>query len=223
MTVAVSQVVFIGPVCTGKTTLLRLVADRVGVEVVDLDEVANLYYEEVGRGYDALQVKGDEVGFLASYRWWREGHPHAVRRVFEDHPQAVVALGAGHTHYQDQHMFDVVATVLLHRYPILVLPSSDLDQSVEVIRARSVASRDMDWRYGDVDFIERWVKRPRQPRPRPLDRLHGEPDTASDGRRDHGPPGWTSRTQHVGADPAHRLGWCLTAPGWVIWTRLVDE
>lgn len=160
MTVAVSQVVFIGPVCTGKTTLLRLVADRVGAEAVDLDDVANLYYEEVGRGFDALQEKGGEVGFLASYCWWQEGHPHAVRRVFEDHPHAAVALGAGHTHYQDQQLFDEVATVLRHRYPILVLPSADLDQSVDVIRTRSLASRDMDWRYGDVDFIERWVKDP---------------------------------------------------------------
>lgn len=71
-----------------------------------------------------------------------------------------MALGAGHTHYQDQRLFAEVATVLQHRYPILILPSPDLDQSVEVIRARSVASRDMDWRYGDVDFIERWVKDP---------------------------------------------------------------
>lgn len=155
-----SQIVFIGPVCAGKTTLLRLVAGRLGLLAMDLDEVADPYYDEVGRGHRALQEKGDEVGFLASYRWWQQGHPHSVRRVFEDYPHAAVALGAGHTHYQDQRLFDEVAAALSLRYPILVLPSPDLDRSVDVLRARSVAGRGMDWRYGDVDFIEQWVMDP---------------------------------------------------------------
>jgi hypothetical protein len=88
MTVAVNQVVFIGPVCTGKSTLLRLVADRVDAEAVDLDDVANPYYEEVGRGFDALQEIGDRVGFLASYGWWQEGHSHAVRRSSKTTPMS---------------------------------------------------------------------------------------------------------------------------------------
>lgn len=63
MTVAVDQIVFIGPVCTGKTTLLRLVADRVGAEAVDLDEVANHYYEEVARGTTPYKRKAARSAF----------------------------------------------------------------------------------------------------------------------------------------------------------------
>jgi hypothetical protein len=153
-------VVLIGPVCTGKSTLLAPVAERLGVDAVDLDDVANAYYEEVGRGREALRARGDAFGFLDSYLWWQEAHPHAVRRALADFPAAAVALGAGHTDYDDERLFDEVASCLAGAFPVLVLPSPDLDRSVAVLRARSLEGRSFDWRRGGRDFIERWVKGP---------------------------------------------------------------
>src|SRR5688500_1351846 len=119
------QVVLIGPVCVGKSTLLPFVAARLGRPYVDLDDVAEPYYEEVGRGRAALHEIGAARGDLGAYVWWQEGHPHAVRRVLEDHPDAVVALGAGHTTFTDDALFREVQDLLAERDVILLLPGGD--------------------------------------------------------------------------------------------------
>lgn len=49
-----SRVVLIGPVCSGKSTLARLIADRLGVGWVDADDDADSILSEVGRGFDEL-------------------------------------------------------------------------------------------------------------------------------------------------------------------------
>lgn len=151
------QVVLIGPVCVGKTTLLPLVAGRLGRPSVDLDEVAGAYYDEVGRGRDRLYEIGAARGDLGAYLWWQEGHPHAVRRVLEDYPDAVVALGAGHTTYRDANLFEQVRALLAPRHTILLLPSPDNETSISVLRERAMRLNGMDWVMNGVDILELWV------------------------------------------------------------------
>lgn len=154
------QVVFIGPAFAGKTTLVRLVAPEFELCAVDLDEIADGYYREVRRGVDEFLERAARTDFESAYRWWQQGHPHAVKRVLEDHPDAMVALGAGHTYYLDDTLFASVAALLQDRYPILVLPSPDLNESIRILRARAIDSSGSDWRHGGIDLIERWVRDP---------------------------------------------------------------
>jgi shikimate kinase len=154
----VRQLVLIGPVCAGKSTLLPVLSRLLDRRAVDLDDVAEPYYEEVGRGREALHEIGAARGDLGAYLWWQEGHPHAVRRVLADHPTAIVALGAGHSCYEDEALFDEVRVLLEPCAVALVLPSADLDESVAVLRARSLAEREMDWVMDSVDLIDRWVR-----------------------------------------------------------------
>ena len=153
----VRRPVLIGPVCAGKTTLLPLVAHRLGRPWVDLDDVAEPYYEEVGYGRDALNAVGAERGDLGAYSWWQQGHPHAVRRVLQDHPDAVIALGAGHTSYMDIALFDEVRSLLEPCATVLILPSPDSERSLRVLRERAMERNGADWIMDGVDFLEQWV------------------------------------------------------------------
>lgn len=154
---AVRQLVLIGPVCVGKTTLLPLLAHRLGRRTVDLDEVAERYYEEVGRNREALNDIGAQRGDLGAYMWWQEGHPHAVRRVLEDHPDAIVALGAGHSTYTDETLFEEVRSLLSRRATVLLLPSPDTTESLRVLRGRALERNGTDWVMDGVDVLEHWV------------------------------------------------------------------
>ena len=153
----VRQVVLIGPVCVGKSTVMPLVAARLGRSCVDLDDVAEAYYEEVGRGRTRLQGIGAERGDLGAYLWWQEGHPHAVRRVLEDYPGAVISLGAGHTTYTDPALFEQVRALLSECQVILLLPTPNNDTSLSVLRERAIRLNGMDWRMNGVDVLEQWV------------------------------------------------------------------
>lgn len=157
---SVRQVVLIGPVCAGKTSVLPLVADGLGAPGVDLDEVAESYYEEVGFGRDRLHEVGAQLGDLGAYRWWQGGHPHAVRRVFEEHPESVIALGAGHTVFEDEALQAEVIELLRPKFSVLLLPSADLDESVQIIRQRAIDTRDMSWIMNGHDVIDEWIRGP---------------------------------------------------------------
>ena len=151
------QVVLIGPVCVGKSTLLPLVAERLGRPYVDLDDVAEPYYEEVGRGRAQLHEIGAARGDLCAYLWWQKGHPHAVRRVLEDHPGAVVALGAGHSTYTEDALFREVQAVLAEREVVLLLPGKDDAAGIVVLRERAMRLNGMDWIMDGVDLLDEWV------------------------------------------------------------------
>ena len=156
----VRQVLLIGPVCAGKSTLLPLVADGLGTSGIDLDDVAETYYDEVGYGRTRLDEVGAELGDLGAYRWWQRGHPHAVRRVLEDHPRAVIALGAGHTVFLDPDLQQEVGELLRPHRVVLLLPSVDLEESVRIVRQRALDTRGMSWIMNDHDVIGEWVNGP---------------------------------------------------------------
>lgn len=58
--------VLVGPAGTGKSTLGRLVAERVGRAFVDLDAVAEGYYREVGWSIARLREHVGVVGRRAA-------------------------------------------------------------------------------------------------------------------------------------------------------------
>lgn len=152
--------VLIGPVCAGKSTVAPIVASLLGKPAVDIDDLAAYYLDEIGRGFEAMTRIGDAEGFMAAYLWWEPGLVHVVERTIEDHPGSVLAMGAGHTHFLTPGLFTRVERLLTEWFPVLLLPSPDLNKSVEILRGRSIDERDTDWKHGEVDFIERWVKDP---------------------------------------------------------------
>lgn len=151
------QLLLFGPVCVGKSTLLGPVADRLGRRGVDLDDVAEQYYDEIGYGRAELHEVGAAHGDWGAYEWWQQGHPHAVRRVLEDYPDAVIALGAGHTTYRDESLFGELREALRPHHPVLLLPSPDLERSVSELRERAVALNGQDWMLDGVDLLTEWV------------------------------------------------------------------
>ena len=93
------------------------------------------------------------------YRQWWPALAHATERVLAEHRPGILDLGAGHSHYEDDHLFARVRRVLAPcPNVVLPLPSSDLDRSVCILRERGLAERGGDWIADGYDFVEHWVK-----------------------------------------------------------------
>lgn len=150
--------VLIGPAAAGKSTIGPLLAASVGLPFVDLDEVADRYYSEVGMSLDDFRTKIDAVGYAAAHRWWQPAQVNALQRVLDDCPGSVVAVGAGHTHFEDRQFADAAASALRRHVVVLLLPECDRARSAALLRERSVASKRHDWRVGDIDYLDVWVR-----------------------------------------------------------------
>jgi shikimate kinase len=157
----VLSMILVGPLAAGKSTLGALVAARLGLSFVDIDDIAWSYCSEVGWTLDRLLERDEAVGWAAAEREWEPARAHAVERTVADHPEAVIALGAGYTSFTTPGHADQVRRALAPVPDVIhLVPSPDPARSVVVLRERAVASRGKDWIIDGQDWIARWVADP---------------------------------------------------------------
>jgi len=132
-----STVILIGPMSTGKSTLAKKLAKKLGVPRVELDEVRQRFYQEIGYNEKfASEIVGEE-GMKGLIEYWKPYEAHAVERALQVYKDCVIDFGAGHSVYEDQALFQRVDQALKpYQFVFLILPSPDLDRSVEVVNER---------------------------------------------------------------------------------------
>ena len=130
-----TEIVLIGPVRTGKSTLGRLLAEKLGLPQVSLDVLRGQYYQEIG--FDPLLAKEirQKGGFLAMMFYRELFAAHAVERLLAEHHDCVIDFGAGI--YESDEMFARVQKALAdYSNVVLVLPSPDIDESRRILAER---------------------------------------------------------------------------------------
>jgi adenylate kinase family enzyme len=130
-------VILIGPSGAGKSTLGPLLAQRLGVDHVELDDLRWDYYKEIGYDHALAGRLRREQGSGAMFRYWKQFDPHAVERVLADHPAGVISFGAGHTVYDDETLFERVQRALApYAHVILLLPGPNEDETIAILTER---------------------------------------------------------------------------------------
>jgi shikimate kinase len=156
MTKPGGNVVLIGPIAAGKSTLGNLLSAALGLPHCSLDEVRFRYYGEIGYDESVAKREYQSQGFWGLYRYWKPFEAHAVERVLEDHPSSVIDFGAGHSVYEDDALMVRVKRALAPcRHVVLVLPSPDLNTSLNVLRGRRPSLNEID-----PDINEHFITHP---------------------------------------------------------------
>lgn len=132
-------IIFIGPLGAGKTTVGHLLAERLELPFCSVDTVREAYYQEVG--YDetlASQIAASEEGLQGVIRYSKPFEARMVEKVLADH-HGLIDFGASNSVYEDPDLFSRVENALTP-YPnvILLLPSPDPDESVEILKNRLI-------------------------------------------------------------------------------------
>ena len=132
-----TPIIFIGPVRAGKSTLASLVANRLGLSHVSLDELRWKYYREVGYVDDLGKRIRSQGGFLAVMYYRQLFDIHAVERVLGDYPQAIIDVGAGVGPYENREHLERIQS-LFEPIPnvFLLLPSEDTEESLRILKER---------------------------------------------------------------------------------------
>lgn len=152
------QTVLVGPPGSGKSTVGEILAAATGRPFVDADAASTDFYGEVGWSVERLGARASEVGFSLAHEEWEVALAHAVERLVETSPGAVVSLGAGHSHVTDDALFERVVRALAAADQVVLLrPSDDLQVSLEVLRQRCLDDKGTAWRVDGEDRLERWL------------------------------------------------------------------
>lgn len=135
----------LGPVGAGKTTIGRLLSERLGVHQVSLDGIRRTYYAEVGYSREDEAEIAASGGFGGVLDYWKQFDAHALKRVLEDHATSIIDFGGGQTAIDNQDDLRRIEQ-LLSPFPnvFLLMPSEDIEESIKVLRRRMVERTSID-------------------------------------------------------------------------------
>lgn len=140
------EIILIGPIGEGKSTLGRLLAGKRGLPQVSLDDLRFDYFREIGYDEDFGRRLRAEQGFPALVAYWKPFEAHAVERVLADHRDCIFDFGAGYTVHEDESLFKRVQTALApFRHVVLLLPDPSVEISQAIMESYDpVVARDRD-------------------------------------------------------------------------------
>lgn len=148
------DILLIGPMNAGKSTVGRLLAERLSQPEVAIDTLRWDYYKEIGFDPAEQRRLADLEGFAGVYRYWKPFEIHAVERALADH-HGIIHFGAGHSVFEDDALFARAQAALApYTNVVLLLPSPDLDESVDILRQR------MRLMIGGVDHVRHLLTHP---------------------------------------------------------------
>ena len=149
-----SDIILIGPVSTGKSTIGKLLAQRLGLPQCSMDEFRLTYYQEINYDEDLARQLREKEGFLGLYQYWKPFEAYAVERLLAEHSNRVIDFEAGHSVYEDEELFTKVQRILApYNNVVLILPSPDLEESIQILNERNGGLVS-----NEVDFNEHFVK-----------------------------------------------------------------
>jgi shikimate kinase len=131
------QVVLIGPMAAGKSSVAWRLSERTGQRNVPLDQVRWFYFFRAGFDLIEQERRVKEHGSPARLAYWKPFETYAVERVLADFPDAIIDFGAGYTVQDEEGLFARIQAALAPvPHVILLLPSPDLDESLAILTER---------------------------------------------------------------------------------------
>lgn len=139
-----SEIILIGPIGAGKSTVGKLLSEQLQIPQIEMDELRATYYKEIGYDEEVAKSKREAEGFWGVYRYWKPFEAYAVERLLSEHKNCVIDFGAGHSVYEDDGLFTRVQNILApYTYVILLLPSQDVEESINILNERAEFLREM--------------------------------------------------------------------------------
>ncbi len=133
-----SEIILIGPVSVGKSTIGNLLCKSLGLQQVSMDQHRLRYYAELGYTEEFRENIFQMEGTSGVYRYWKVFDAYSVERLLQDHSNCVFDMGAGSTVCEFPDELDRVERAFgPFRNVVLLMPSPDRNESLEYLSRRT--------------------------------------------------------------------------------------
>jgi shikimate kinase len=132
-----SEIILIGPFRAGKSTIGALLAQKLKLPQVSLDDLRFGYYREIGFDENLAKEIRQQSGFLALTLYWSLFNSYAIERVLADHRNCVIDFGAGPIVFESDELVTRIQRALApYPYVFRLLPSPDVEESIRILQQR---------------------------------------------------------------------------------------
>jgi len=132
------DIILIGPVGAGKSTIGNLLSKKLNIPQASLDDERWAVYEEIGYDFEYADKLYEEEGFLGIYDYWKKFEAYSVERVLDMYQGYIHDFGAGQSVYEDEDLFQGVRSVLnTYQNVVLLLPCADKEKSLQILSGRT--------------------------------------------------------------------------------------
>lgn len=130
-------ITLIGPMKAGKTTVGKLLAERLACPFISLDRLERDYTIPAGFDENEAAAIHQQQGGLAWYTYRRAFFDEAVVRFLAEHTVGVLELGGGHPIVPDEAKQQRIAEALApYHQVVLLLPTPDIRESLKILYER---------------------------------------------------------------------------------------
>lgn len=142
----------IGPMGVGKTTLAKKLAAHYQIPHIDCDELRWDVYETLA-GYSTEEAKRiAEENPQDLFAYWKPFEAQLVVKLVKENPTGVFDYGAGHTVYDEEHLFNQVKEALKNEpYVFFLRYSQDKQESIRALSTREGLSEEAKLFYKDMN------------------------------------------------------------------------
>lgn len=129
-------IILIGPIRAGKSTIAKLLSEKLNLPRYRMDILRFDYYKEIGYNEHEVEKIKQENDFLALCDYWKPYDVYAVKRIIQDCKKGIIDFGGGLSVYENETQLQEVSQLLKPYQVLLLLPSKNKEESIEILNSR---------------------------------------------------------------------------------------
>ena len=132
------NIIIIGPIGVGKSTVAPEIARRTGKKHIDMDALRSQIYALTDFSEELAEKAYDKGGIIGWYDYQKPFELFAVKTLLEKHSNSVIEFGGGQSVYNDATQAETFLNLVKNEpFVILMLPCKDFARSAKILENRA--------------------------------------------------------------------------------------
>lgn len=134
-----SEIVLMGPMSSGKTTLAKKISKMTGIAHLNIDCIKWDYFSYYGYEEACAEKEYSRDGIRGLHEYYKLYEIKTLRRVFSKYKDCIFDLGAGFTVYNHSaHQSAVNSMLSIFHNKFTILPHAEYDKSRKILLKRFI-------------------------------------------------------------------------------------